>query len=97
MDDLTNRHSSVAQIAQFFSFGHLRAGTLRETSRECHDLAERMIRQLPDSPELTAGLRKLLEAKDCFVRAALHVDDAVVTVNHPRSDRWTGGDRKDEP
>lgn len=24
-----------------------------------------------DSPELSAGLRKLLEAKDCFVRAAL--------------------------
>lgn len=24
-----------------------------------------------DSPELTAGLRKLLEAKDCFVRASL--------------------------
>lgn len=26
---------------------------------------------LPDGPEKTAGLRKLLEAKDCFVRAAL--------------------------
>ena len=24
-----------------------------------------------DSPELTAGLRKILEAKDCLVRAAL--------------------------
>ncbi|PRY56421.1 hypothetical protein B0I28_10970 [Glycomyces artemisiae] len=30
-----------------------------------------MIAALPDGPELTAGLRKLLEAKDCFVRAAL--------------------------
>jgi len=30
-----------------------------------------MIRVLPDGPELTSGLRKLLEAKDCFVRAAL--------------------------
>ena len=26
---------------------------------------------LPDGPEKTAGLRKLLESKDCFVRAAL--------------------------
>jgi hypothetical protein len=34
-------------------------------------LAEAMIVELPDGPELTAGLRKLLEAKDCFVRAAL--------------------------
>lgn len=30
-----------------------------------------VINTLPDGPELTAGLRKLLEAKDCFVRAAL--------------------------
>ena len=36
-----------------------------------HDLAEAMVNALPDGPELTAGLRKLLEAKDCFVRAAL--------------------------
>lgn len=32
-----------------------------------HGLAE----DLPDGPELTAGLRKLLEAKDCCVRAAI--------------------------
>lgn len=32
-------------------------------------LAKGMAEQLPDSPELIAGLRKLLEAKDCFVRA----------------------------
>jgi hypothetical protein len=40
-------------------------------SKPCGGLAEEMIRVLPDGPELTAGLRKLLEAKDCFVRAAL--------------------------
>jgi hypothetical protein len=34
-------------------------------------LAKGMVEQLPDSPELAAGLRKLLEAKDCFVRATL--------------------------
>jgi hypothetical protein len=26
---------------------------------------------LPDGPEKSAGLRKLLEAKDCFVRAKI--------------------------
>jgi hypothetical protein len=40
-------------------------------SQECHDLALQMIQALPDDPELTVGLRKLLEAKDCFVRASL--------------------------
>jgi hypothetical protein len=35
-------------------------------------LSVKITNALPtDSPELTAGLRKLLEAKDCFVRAAL--------------------------
>jgi hypothetical protein len=35
-----------------------------------HDLAWDNARKF-DGPELTAGLRKLLEAKDCIVRAAL--------------------------
>ena len=26
--------------------------------------------ELPDGPEKSAGMRKLLEAKDCFVRCA---------------------------
>ena len=37
-----------------------------------HDeLAEKFEADLPDGPEKSAGMRKLLEAKDCFVRAAL--------------------------
>lgn len=32
-------------------------------------MAEKMDAMLPDGAEKTAGLRKLLEAKDCFVRA----------------------------
>jgi hypothetical protein len=34
-----------------------------------------MIYQLPDGPELIAGLRKLLEAKDCFVRCEVYRAD----------------------
>lgn len=36
-----------------------------------HELAVNMVSNLPEGPELSAGLRKLLEAKDCLVRAAL--------------------------
>lgn len=68
--DLSQRHPGTAGIARFFDYEHLPA-RLQEISGPCHDLAEVMIRNLPDGPELTAGLRKLLEAKDCFVRAAL--------------------------
>lgn len=38
------------------------------TSKSFHDLAVGMLLTQKDSPELAAGLRKLLEAKDCFVR-----------------------------
>lgn len=65
------RHPSVASLARFFSWEHLGRDDLRLISEQCCRLAERMIQDLSDSPELAAGLRKLLEAKDCFVRAAL--------------------------
>ena len=68
---LEGRHPGVAQIAQYFDYGHLPLGPLRGVSADCAELAESLIESLPDGPELTAGLRKLLEAKDCFVRAAL--------------------------
>lgn len=75
--DLTNRHPSVRQVAQFFTFEHL-PEHLRGVSRDCAELADRMVERLDDGPELTAGLRKLLEAKDCFVRAALDRTDVGV-------------------
>jgi hypothetical protein len=37
----------------------------------CHMLATDVASRFDSSAELTAGLRKLLEAKDCFVRASL--------------------------
>lgn len=67
---LVGRHPGTVQIARYFDFEHL-PPPLKAISQPCHDLAEAMISALPDGPELTTGLRKLLEAKDCFVRAAL--------------------------
>ena len=71
MRNLDERHPATREIAQYFAFEHLTHPDMRDASRLCHDLAENMITLLPDGPELTAGLRKLLEAKDCFVRQAL--------------------------
>jgi hypothetical protein len=70
----TERHPATTSILKFFSFDHLPDGKLKSTSAACNTLAEIMVQNLPDGPELTAGLRKLLEAKDCFVRAALPQD-----------------------
>jgi len=71
MRDFTDRHPGTRELAAYFVYGHLRSGHLQDTSKACAILAEDMIDLLPDGPELRAGLRKLLEAKDCFVRQAL--------------------------
>jgi hypothetical protein len=68
--DETNRHPSVAGVLKFFKFEHLPTH-LQTISGPCAEMAFRMADLLPENPELTVGLRKLLEAKDCFVRAAL--------------------------
>lgn len=59
-----------APIMKFFAYQHLPA-ELQEVSKPIGELAEKIDAELPDSAEKSAGLRKLLEAKDCFVRAKL--------------------------
>ena len=58
------------RLMKFFKFDHL-PEHLQEPSRSCSWLAMQMDAALAESAEKTAGLRKLLEAKDCFVRAKL--------------------------
>lgn len=57
-------------IMQYFAFEHL-PEKLQDVSAPLGRLAVIMDSSLPDGAEKSAGLRKLLEAKDCFVRAAL--------------------------
>jgi hypothetical protein len=73
VDTMNNQcapHPSVAAILRYFSWEHL-PPDLREISRPIGVLAHALADTLPSGPELIAGLRKLLEAKDCLVRAAL--------------------------
>lgn len=57
-------------LMQYFSWSHLPI-ELQTVSKEVAELAQRMNDILPSNPEKTVGLRKLMEAKDCFVRAQL--------------------------
>lgn len=57
-------------IMQYFAYEHL-PEKLQPVSKGCAELARDLEALLPECPEKSAGLRKLLEAKDCFVRAAL--------------------------
>lgn len=63
------RHPDVAEILCHFRYEHL-PPHLQDVSKPLCETAERLANTL-SGPELTVGLRKLLEAKDCFVRAAL--------------------------
>lgn len=60
----------TSAIMKYFEYEHLPAH-LQEVSKPICDLAKQMDEQLPDGAEKSAGLRKLLEAKDCLVRAKL--------------------------
>lgn len=66
-------HPSVVAILRYFEWEHL-PPHLQEISAPIGILAKSMAERLPQGPELTTGLRKLLEAKDCLVRAALDGD-----------------------
>lgn len=58
-------------LLQFFAFGHL-PERLQPTASQFHALAWALVQELPANPERTMALRKLLEAKDCAVRARLY-------------------------
>lgn len=64
------RHPSVMHFEPLFEYAHL-PEHLRDVSETFAWLASKVVHQLPDGPELSACLRKLLEAKDCAVRAAM--------------------------
>lgn len=57
-------------ILKYFEYEHL-PERLQQVSAPICDIAKQYDCQLPDVPEKDAGLRKLLEAKDCIVRASL--------------------------
>lgn len=62
--------ATTEPIMKYFAYSHL-PDRLQEISRPFGELALQLCQTLPRSAERAAGLRKLLEAKDCMVRAAL--------------------------
>lgn len=58
-------------ILKYFKYGHL-PEHLQSISKPFCELAQELEDNLPGGPEKSAGLRKLLEAKDCAVRAFLN-------------------------
>jgi ferritin-like protein len=71
--DARQQEQFIAQdrMLQFFTFAHL-PPHLQDVSRPFRDIAATIVNKLPSNPERTVALRKLLEAKDCAVRALLY-------------------------
>lgn len=63
-----------APIMKYFAFAHL-PEKLQAVSKDFHTIASRVDSTLPDGPEKSVSLRKLLEAKDAAVRAALETPE----------------------
>lgn len=61
------------RILQFFSYAHLKP-EFQAASKPFGDLAAWIVDNLPQNPERTVALRKLLEAKDAAVRARVYVE-----------------------
>lgn len=72
--------------AKYFAFAHL-PPKLQAVSKPIGELAEKLETMLPDGAEKSAGMRKLLEAKDCFVRASLDMPEPAASTTPPHQQR----------
>jgi hypothetical protein len=63
------------RMLQFFEYSHL-PDNLKAVSQPFNAMAHNIVNTCPSNPERTAGLRKLLEAKDCIVRSIIYKDQA---------------------
>jgi hypothetical protein len=67
-------HISTRQVLRFFKYEHLSEGPGKDVAAVFSAFARNMADILPEDPETTVALRKLLESKDAAVRAALGIE-----------------------
>jgi hypothetical protein len=77
---------SAQHIWQFFEYLHL-PPLLQETSKLYSKLADEIMDKLPDNPERDMAMRKLLESKDCAVRAKLAEVNEISREERARAER----------
>ena len=73
---------------KYFTLGGHLPDEARSINLMFFDFAHRLEDMLPDGPEKSAGMRKLLEAKDCFVRAKIDAVESqeerpMTDITHP--------------
>jgi hypothetical protein len=83
MLDVTGRHQAVQHFAHHFDHDHL-PPHLAAVSAPFHDMAQHLVDQLPDNPELSSALRSLWDAKNSAVLVAAKNPDAIAAGRIPR-------------
>ncbi len=71
MDETIYACEAEEPMLQFFAYKHLPLN-LQQVSRPFSELAYRLVHTIDRNPERTVALRKLLESKDCAVRATIY-------------------------
>lgn len=71
--NLMENEMATNNLMKYFKYDHL-PPKLQEVSKKFAELAEYIDGNIPQSAESTVALRKLLEAKDCAVRASLEMN-----------------------
>lgn len=69
--DISDRHESTKNAVKWLGNGEHLPEAVQDVWYMTEEYVERLLEALPDGIEFSAGLRKLLEAKDCFIRHAL--------------------------
>ena len=72
-------------MLKWFEYAHL-PPHLRVVSMAFFNLAHKLVEALEPGPERTVALRKLLEAKDCFMRARVEQIAGEGELDEERSD-----------
>jgi len=70
LDELDARLTTLYPVLKYFKYDHL-PEKLQEVSKPFCELAFNLADDTSSNAETAVALRKLLEAKDCAVRAAL--------------------------
>lgn len=73
--NLDDRHPDTVTLAGRFTADPPTAEPAATVAARCRAVATMMIGELPDGPDLTAGLRHLLAARGRFLAAAGHPVD----------------------
>lgn len=77
VEHFKDRHPGTLHLLKFFEDFDRGPQLVRQINHSFHMTAGNLVSVLEDGPELTAGLRKLLEAKNCFGRQAFEQDHEI--------------------